>query len=108
MPPCRQHRQRSRPGVTPGRRDEQTSCGGSATSGAGVGNLAPAISGTALDGSTVSLAGFKGHPVVVNFWASWCPPCKDSFPALDVIQRDYRARGVVVIVSVTLPISSPA
>ncbi len=58
---------------------------------------APAVEWRGADGAVVRLANAKGKVVLVDFWASWCPPCKESFPALDVIQRDYRARGVDVI-----------
>ena len=38
------------------------------------------ISGTALDGTTLDLAKYRGKPLVLNFWASWCVPCREEFP----------------------------
>ena len=58
-------------------------CGGGAPSEARTGQPAPPITGTALDGSTVDLAAYRGHPVVVNFWASWCTPCREEFPLFE-------------------------
>jgi len=58
-------------------------CGGGAPSEARTGQPAPPITGTALDGSTVDLATYRGHPVVVNFWASWCTPCREEFPLFE-------------------------
>jgi len=60
-----------------------TACGGGAPSEARTGQAAPPIKGTALDGSTVDLAAYRGHPVVVSFWASWCTPCREEFPLFE-------------------------
>ncbi len=62
-----------------------------------VGQPAPDFSGTDLDGKPISLGQFKGQPVVLNFWASWCGPCRAEQPALLAIARDYRPRGVQVV-----------
>ncbi|SIT42084.1 Thiol-disulfide isomerase-like thioredoxin [Paraburkholderia piptadeniae] len=72
---------------------------------AGVANAAPADSGNAVnqlwsanvtnaDGKPQSLAGFKGRPVVVNFWASWCGPCVEEMPSLSRLHKEYAKKGV--------------
>src|SRR5437764_2982035 len=48
----------------------------------GAGGRAPALSLTATDGTTVSLGQLAGHPMVINFWASYCPPCRAEMPLL--------------------------
>ena len=58
---------------------------------------APALSGDTLDGSTASLADLQGSVVVVNFWATWCKPCRAEQPDLERIYRDYRDRGVAFL-----------
>ncbi len=50
-----------------------------------------------LTGAQQSLAGYRGRVVVLNFWATWCEPCKKEMPDLSSIQNDYAALGVQVI-----------
>ena len=50
-----------------------------------------------LDGEAVSLSDFRGHPVVVNFWGTWCPPCRVELPLLAQAYRDHQAEGLVVL-----------
>ncbi len=49
------------------------------------------------DGSTASLADHRGKVVVLNLWATWCPPCRAELPDLDRLQETYRDRGLVVL-----------
>lgn len=60
-------------------------------------SLAPAFSVRALDGKVVRLSDFRGRPVILDFWATWCGPCKASMPHLTTLQERYRERGLVVI-----------
>ncbi|OJU16833.1 MAG: hypothetical protein BGN88_08140 [Clostridiales bacterium 43-6] len=46
-------------------------------------------------GKTVTLSDFKGKPVVLNFWASWCPPCRGEMPAYQKIYEESKDKGVV-------------
>lgn len=64
----------------------------------------PLASGTApdfvlktFDGQTYKLSDLKGKAVVINFWASWCIPCRDEAPALQRAWEKYRDRGLIVL-----------
>jgi cytochrome c biogenesis protein CcmG/thiol:disulfide interchange protein DsbE len=48
-------------------------------------------------GKTLDLADLRGRPVVLNFWASWCVPCKDEAPLLERAWQIYRGRGLSVV-----------
>jgi cytochrome c biogenesis protein CcmG, thiol:disulfide interchange protein DsbE len=66
--------------------------------GAEVGSLAPDFQLPALDGhGNERLADYRGRPVIVNFWASWCNPCRKEFPLLKEALRDHRAQHLAVI-----------
>jgi cytochrome c biogenesis protein CcmG/thiol:disulfide interchange protein DsbE len=59
---------------------------------------APTLTLERLDtGEQVSLSDYRGRPVVVNFWASWCIPCKDEAPELQRTYEKYRSQGLVVL-----------
>ena len=62
-----------------------------------VGKPAPAFTLVTLDGKRASLADYKGHPVFVNFWATWCEPCKLEMPWLEEFSKKYADQGLVVL-----------
>lgn len=51
----------------------------------------------APDGSRLALASLRGKPLVMNFWATWCPPCIREMPALDRFHRDFSGKGWQVL-----------
>ena len=57
----------------------------------------PDVTLHAADGVAVRLSTFSGKVLLVDFWASWCVPCKTSFPALDAIYREYGPKGLEVV-----------
>lgn len=67
------------------------------SSGPRAGDLAPDFVLPRLDGSVQKLSNYRGKAVLVNLWATWCPPCIAEMPLLDAIVRDYSARGLVVL-----------
>jgi len=62
-----------------------------------VGFLSPAFSLKTLDDKVISLAEFKGKPVILNFWATWCAPCRDEMPLLQQLHDQKAKEGLVVI-----------
>jgi thiol-disulfide isomerase/thioredoxin len=58
---------------------------------------APALTGNLLDGGTFDLAAQRGQVVVVNFWASWCPPCRVEAPDLEAVYQATKGRGVTFV-----------
>lgn len=63
---------------------------------------APSLALKDLNGRTVRLSDYKGKVVLINFWATWCPPCRAEMPNLVKMQREYRTRGLRVI-GITYP-----
>jgi thiol-disulfide isomerase/thioredoxin len=63
---------------------------------------APSLALKDLKGRTVRLSDYKGKVVLINFWATWCPPCRAEMPDLVEWQRQYRSKGLQVI-GITYP-----
>jgi peroxiredoxin len=61
------------------------------------GNLAPDFELTTLDGKQVRLSDYRGKKVILNFWATWCPPCKEEVPDLEKFYSTYKDKGIVIL-----------
>lgn len=72
----------------------------------GVGDPAPDFTLKNLEGETIDLGDFKGQPVLINFWATWCGPCRIEMPMIDAMYQKYKDEGFVVLaVDVQEPIT---
>jgi thiol-disulfide isomerase/thioredoxin len=61
------------------------------------GDLAPNFEFSAFDGRRLKLSDFRGRPVFLNFWATWCGPCKAELPAMETSLRNHEASGLAVV-----------
>jgi peroxiredoxin len=62
-----------------------------------VGDSAPSFNLTADDGSGVRLEDYRGKFVLLNFWATWCPPCVEELPSLNGLHQQFQEKGLVVL-----------
>jgi len=62
-----------------------------------VNRAAPGFTLTTFNGTTISLQDLRGKPVVINFWASWCPPCRVEASLLERMWRAYKNRGLIFL-----------
>lgn len=74
-------------------------CEGSSTSrpSAMIGEPAPDFTLMNMEGEQVSLSDFRGQVVLINFWATWCPPCREEKPTMEKLYERHKDDGLVVL-----------
>lgn len=83
----------------------QTASASEGVTGLAPGDLAPNFTLTTTSGQTVSLASLRGHPVWLNFWATWCTWCQKEIPIVEQAQGQYRGKMAIYGVDVQEPLS---
>ncbi len=79
--------------------DQLSGTGNSGEERPSIGFLAPDFTGVDVaTGQTVKLADLKGKPVLLNFWATWCLPCREEMPILDRLSRDFKGQAHVIAI----------
>jgi thiol-disulfide isomerase/thioredoxin len=63
----------------------------------GIGAPAPDFTAYDLNGEAVTLSALRGHPVALNFWATWCGPCREEIPVLERAISEYAEAGLIVL-----------
>jgi thiol-disulfide isomerase/thioredoxin len=61
------------------------------------GRAAPSVTAQLIDGGKFDLASERGKVVIVNFWATWCVPCREEMPALDAFYRAHKSEGLEIL-----------
>ncbi|WP_228116276.1 TlpA disulfide reductase family protein [Fictibacillus phosphorivorans] len=61
------------------------------------GSKAPTFSLRTLDGKQVDLNDYRGKKVIINFWATWCPPCRDEMPEMEKFYNEYRNKDIEIL-----------
>ncbi len=87
--------------LTPGKGDEAGKAGDQGLSESEQpqmrGKVAPGFTLVDLNGKKVSLSDYKGRPVLVNFWATWCGPCKIEMPWFEELRKQYASQGFEIL-----------
>lgn len=72
-------------------------CGEMPSQGVQVGDTAPAYGAVTLEGDSVHLADLRDETVLLNVWATWCPPCREEIPALQALHERHADRGLRIV-----------